>query len=48
MAPWFGWLEKSWLGTSVNASTWAFAAIEAGQPALLEFITEQETEFSRG
>ena len=30
MAPWFGWLEKSWLGTSVNNSTWAFAAIEAG------------------
>src|SRR5262245_10709321 len=29
MAPWFGWLEKSWLGTSVNNSTWAFAAIEA-------------------
>ena len=26
----------------------AIAAIEAGQPALLEFITEQETEFSRG
>lgn len=30
MAPWFQWLEKSWLGTSVNDSTWAFAAIEAG------------------
>ena len=30
MAPWFEWLEKSWLGTSVNGSTWAFAAIEAG------------------
>jgi acetolactate synthase-1/2/3 large subunit len=26
----------------------ALAAIEAGQPALVEFITEQETEFSRG
>jgi len=26
----------------------AIAAIEAGQPALVEFITEQETEFSRG
>jgi acetolactate synthase I/II/III large subunit len=26
----------------------AVAATEAGQPALLEFITEQETEFSRG
>jgi acetolactate synthase-1/2/3 large subunit len=26
----------------------AIAATEAGQPALLEFITEQETEFSRG
>ena len=30
MAPWFEWLEKSWLGTSVNGSTWAFAAVEAG------------------
>src|SRR5436189_3640179 len=30
MAPWFEWLEKSALGTSVNNSTWAFAAIEAG------------------
>ena len=29
MAPWFAWLEHSWLGTSVNNSTWAFAAIEA-------------------
>jgi hypothetical protein len=27
---WFQWLEHSWLGTSVNGSTWAFAAIEAG------------------
>jgi acetolactate synthase-1/2/3 large subunit len=26
----------------------AIAAIESGQPALVEFITEQETEFSRG
>lgn len=26
----------------------AIAAIEAGQPALVEFITEKETEFSRG
>lgn len=26
----------------------AIAAIEAGQPALVEFITEQETQFSRG
>ncbi len=26
----------------------ALAAIDAGQPALVEFITEQETEFSRG
>lgn len=25
----FIWLEHSWLGTSVNNSTWAFAAIEA-------------------
>jgi len=30
MEAWFGWLEKSWLGMSVNGSTWAFAAIEAG------------------
>jgi len=26
----FEWLEHSWLGTSVNNSLWAFAAIEAG------------------
>jgi thiamine pyrophosphate-dependent acetolactate synthase large subunit-like protein len=26
----------------------ALAAIDAGQPALIEFITEQETEISRG
>jgi acetolactate synthase I/II/III large subunit len=26
----------------------AIAAIEAGQPALVEFITEKETEISRG
>ena len=26
----------------------ALAAIDAGQPALVEFITQQETEFSRG
>ena len=30
MLPWFEWLEHSWLGTSVNNSLWAFAAIEAG------------------
>ncbi len=30
MLPWFEWLEHSWLGTSVNNSQWAFAAIEAG------------------
>jgi acetolactate synthase I/II/III large subunit len=26
----------------------AIAATEAGRPALVEFVTEQETEFSRG
>jgi hypothetical protein len=30
MLTWFEWLEHSWLGTSVNNSLWAFAAIEAG------------------
>jgi Family of unknown function (DUF6644) len=30
MLSWFEWLEHSWLGTSVNTSTWAFAVIEAG------------------
>jgi hypothetical protein len=30
MLAWFEWLEHSWLGTSVNNSLWAFAAIEAG------------------
>ena len=29
MLTWFEWLEHSWLGTAVNNSTWAFAAIEA-------------------
>ena len=35
-------------GEIVPALKRAIAAVEAGQPALLEFITEQETEFSRG
>jgi acetolactate synthase-1/2/3 large subunit len=35
-------------GEIVPALRRAIAAVEAGQPALLEFITEQETEFSRG
>jgi hypothetical protein len=26
----FAWLEHSWLGTGVNESKWAFAALEAG------------------
>lgn len=26
----FAWLEHSWLGTAVNESKWAFAALEAG------------------
>jgi hypothetical protein len=30
MLSWFQWLEHSWLGTAVNNSPWAFAAIEAG------------------
>lgn len=30
MLTWFEWLEHSWLGTTVNNSTWAFAVIEAG------------------
>jgi len=38
MAPWFAWLEKSWLGTSVNSSTWAFAAIEAGHLLALAIL----------
>lgn len=29
MEPWFIWLEHSVLGTAVNNSTWAFAAIES-------------------
>jgi hypothetical protein len=38
MAPWFAWLENSWLGTSVNNSTWAFAAIEAGHLLALAIL----------
>ena len=36
------------VGEIVPALRRALAAIEAGQPALVEFITEKETEFSRG
>jgi acetolactate synthase-1/2/3 large subunit len=35
-------------GEIVPALRRAIAAVEAGQPALVEFITEQETEISRG
>jgi hypothetical protein len=38
MALWFAWLEKSWLGMSVNGSTWAFAAIEAGHLLALSVL----------
>lgn len=34
----FQWLEQSWLGTSVNHSIWAFAAIEAGHLLALAMI----------
>lgn len=34
----FQWLERGWLGTSVNNSVWAFAAIEAGHLLALAII----------
>ena len=38
MLTWFQWLEQSWLGTSVNGSVWAFAAIEAGHLLALAIL----------
>src|SRR5687768_11039736 len=34
----FQWLEQGWLGTSVNHSVWAFAAIESGHLLALAVI----------
>jgi hypothetical protein len=34
----FAWLEHSWLGTAVNNSKWAFAAIEAGHLLALAML----------
>jgi hypothetical protein len=38
MLPAFQWLQQSWLGTTVNNSNWAFAAIEAGHLLALATI----------
>jgi hypothetical protein len=38
MLPAFQWLQQSWLGTTVNNSNWAFAAIEAGHLLALAAI----------
>jgi hypothetical protein len=38
MLPAFQWLQHSWLGTTVNNSNWAFAAIEAGHLLALAAI----------
>jgi uncharacterized protein DUF6644 len=38
MLPAFQWLQQSWLGTAINNSNWAFAAIEAGHLLALAAI----------
>ena len=38
MHPAFTWLEHSWLGTAVNNSKWAFAALEAGHLLALAML----------
>jgi hypothetical protein len=38
MQAWFAWLEHSALGTSVNNSLWAFAAIEAAHLLALALL----------
>jgi len=44
----FAWLEHSWLGTAVNQSKWAFAALEAGHLLLWAVpIADPKTEKRR-
>jgi hypothetical protein len=38
MLPAFQWLQQSWLGTAINNSNWAFAAVEAGHLLALAAI----------